>query len=87
MSKLKKLLESYTEFISIPWSHDIDPEQRIVFCVYNEADENRIRARSENSRLRPNKPSIAGICMMSLIFTPNGSSKKNMQRKSSRILL
>ncbi len=45
MSKLKKLLESYTEFISIPWSHDIDPEQRIVFCVYNEADENRIRAR------------------------------------------
>ena len=45
MTKLKKLLESYTEFISIPWSHNIDPEQRIVFCVYNEIDENRIRAK------------------------------------------
>jgi len=45
MTKLKKLLESYTEFISIPWTHNIDPEQRIVFCVYNEIDENRVRAK------------------------------------------
>ena len=45
MSKLRKLVESYGEFIRIPWNHDSNPEERVMFCVYDEQDELKIRIR------------------------------------------
>lgn len=45
MSKTKQLLQSYTKYISIPWRSDAAAAQRVIFCVYNENEELRLRAR------------------------------------------
>lgn len=44
MSKIKRLLASYKKHIAIPWRPDAAAAQRVIFCVYNEADELRLRA-------------------------------------------
>ena len=51
MTKIKRLLEVYEEFITIPWRHDTDPEQRILFCVYDEQDELRMRVKIDEFEL------------------------------------
>lgn len=45
MSKVKRLLRSYATFIDIPWRDDAAAAQRVIFCVYHETDELRMRAR------------------------------------------
>lgn len=44
-SKLKRLVENYARHIQVPWRDDAAALQRVIFCVYNEADELRLRAR------------------------------------------
>lgn len=43
MSRLKALLKSYANYIAVPWRQDAAPAQRVVFCVYHEQDERRLR--------------------------------------------
>lgn len=50
MSKVKKLVQSYGKFIAIPW-RDVAPAQRVIFCVYNEQEELRLRAKVEEFEL------------------------------------
>lgn len=45
MSKTRQLIESYETFIAVPWRDDAAPAQRVIFCVYPEYDELRLRAR------------------------------------------
>lgn len=45
MSKLQGLINSYAKYISIPWRSDAAAPQRVIFCVYNENDELRLRAK------------------------------------------
>ncbi len=45
MSKIKRLIDSYETFIGVPWRDDAAPAQRVIFCVYPEYDELRLRAR------------------------------------------
>ena len=45
MSKIKRLLQHYAAFISIPWRDDTPAEQRVIFCVYKEMDERALRAK------------------------------------------
>ena len=45
MSKIKRLIESYNKYIAIPWRSDAAAAQRVIFCVYNEYDELRLRAK------------------------------------------
>lgn len=44
MSKIKRLIESYSKFIAVPWRSDAAAAQRVIFCVYNEEDELQLRA-------------------------------------------
>ncbi|OQA13363.1 MAG: hypothetical protein BWY64_03662 [bacterium ADurb.Bin363] len=44
MSKIKRLLESYSKFIAVPWRDDAAAAQRVIFCVYSETDELHLRA-------------------------------------------
>ncbi|MBM4388087.1 MAG: DUF1788 domain-containing protein, partial [Deltaproteobacteria bacterium] len=44
-NKIKKLADSYGSYIAIPWRPDAAPLQRVIFCVYSEHDELRLRAR------------------------------------------
>ncbi len=44
MSRVRRLINSYSGFIAIPWRDDAASAQRVIFCVYNENDELKIRA-------------------------------------------
>lgn len=44
MSKTKQLLENYRAHIGIPWQTDRSAQQRVIFCVYPEYTELRLRA-------------------------------------------
>jgi hypothetical protein len=43
--KIKQLIKSYREYIFVPWKSDAAAAQRVIFCVYNEFDELRLRAK------------------------------------------
>lgn len=45
MSRIKRLIQLYSNYIAIPWREDAAPAQRVIFCVYNENEELRIRAK------------------------------------------
>ncbi len=45
MSKIKRLLQSYNDYISVPWRDDAAAAQRVVFCVYNETEERNLRVK------------------------------------------
>lgn len=49
MNRLERLRQSYAEFIAVPWA-DLAPAQRVIFCVYDEDDERRIRAGMDSFR-------------------------------------
>jgi len=44
MNRIKKLIESYSSFISVPWKEETAAEQRVIFCVYHMDDELRLRS-------------------------------------------
>ena len=44
MNKIERLVASYSRFIALPWRSDAASAQRVVFCVYPETEELRLRA-------------------------------------------
>lgn len=44
MSYAKRLLQAYSNFISIPWPKNLAASQRVVFCIYEPAEELKVRA-------------------------------------------
>lgn len=44
MNKIKRLAQSYGNYIRIPWREDAAAAQRVIFCVYDETEELRLRA-------------------------------------------
>lgn len=51
MSRLKRLLRSYAQYIAIPWRPEAAAAQRVIFCVYDEADELQMRAKIDEFEL------------------------------------
>jgi hypothetical protein len=51
VSKVKRLLNSWARFIEVPWRDDAAAPQRVVFCVYQETDELRLRAHIDEFEL------------------------------------
>ena len=44
MSKIKRLIQSYSRYIEVPWREDAAAAQRVIFCVYDETDQRRLLA-------------------------------------------
>jgi hypothetical protein len=55
VSRIDRLLGSYAKFIAVPWRTDAAAAQRVIFCVYNENDELRLRAKIEEFELETRK--------------------------------
>lgn len=51
MSRIKRLIQSYSRYISVPWRDDAAAAQRVIFCVYNETEELRVRAKIDEFEL------------------------------------
>ena len=45
MSRIKRLTQSYSKYVSVPWRDDAAAAQRVIFCVYHETEELRLRAK------------------------------------------
>lgn len=45
MSRVKRLIQSYSQYIAVPWRDDAAAAQRVIFCVYNETEERWLRAK------------------------------------------
>lgn len=45
MSRVKRLVQSYGKYISVPWRDDAAAAQRVIFCVYNQTEERWLRAK------------------------------------------
>lgn len=45
MSKVKRLVATYGKYIAVPWRPDAAAAQRVIFCVYNEVEELRLRSK------------------------------------------
>lgn len=50
-NKLKRLVDNYSSHIRVPWRDDAAALQRVIFCVYDETDELRLRARIDEFEL------------------------------------
>jgi hypothetical protein len=44
-------MQSYSKYIAIPWRSDAAAAQRVIFCVYHEQEELRLRARIDEFEL------------------------------------
>jgi hypothetical protein len=55
VSRIKQLLQSYSRYISIPWRQDAPAAQRVIFCVYNENEELRLRAKIDEFEIATRK--------------------------------
>lgn len=51
MSKIKRLLQSYSSFIAVPWRDDVAAPQRVIFCVYDKNDERALRTKIDEFEL------------------------------------
>lgn len=51
MNKIKGLMQSYAKFIAVPWRDDAAAAQRVIFCVYPETEELRLRAKIDEFEL------------------------------------
>lgn len=47
MGRIDTLAERYKRYIALPWQRDLAGAQRIIFVVYDKADERRLRARKD----------------------------------------
>jgi hypothetical protein len=50
VSKIKRLLQSYASHIQVPW-REVAAAQRVIFCVYPQADELRLRVKIDEFEL------------------------------------
>lgn len=51
MSRIKRLLQSYNKYISVPWRDDVAAAQRVIFCIYKETEERSLRAKLDEFEL------------------------------------
>ena len=51
MSRIKRLIQSYSSYIAVPWRDDAAAAQRVIFCIYDETEERRLRAKIDEFEL------------------------------------
>ncbi len=51
MSQVKSLLSSYASYVNLPWQRGLSSLEKVWFCLYNPANERRLRAHLGNFRL------------------------------------
>ena len=79
MSKIDVLLKNYEKEITIPW-RDAAAAQRVIFAVYPETDERRLRSKLANLKLLQKTLTTAGYIMISLTLLQNGCIVRSIQR-------
>ncbi len=62
MSKIKRLLQSYSKYIAIPWRDDAAAAQRVIFCVYDETDERALRAKVDEFEIATSQANHEWAC-------------------------
>ena len=50
-SRVAKLVSAYRQHLTVPWQADLAAIQRVIFAIYDKADELRLRANVEEFAL------------------------------------
>ncbi|MCH8474944.1 MAG: DUF1788 domain-containing protein [Opitutales bacterium] len=50
-NKVKRLADNFSNYVRVPWRDDAAALQRVIFCVYDENEELRLRARIDEFEL------------------------------------
>jgi hypothetical protein len=61
-SKVAKLVSAYRQHLTVPWQAGLAAIQRVIFAVYDKADELRLRANIDEFASPPSKPASSGCC-------------------------
>lgn len=56
VSRVKRLIQSYSKYIAVPWRDDAAAAQRVIFCVYNENEELRLRTKIDEFEIATKQP-------------------------------
>jgi hypothetical protein len=59
-TKVNKLLAAYRQQMGIPWQAGLAAIQRVIFAVYDKADELRLRAHIDEFALATQQPASSG---------------------------
>lgn len=60
MSRIKRLTQSYSKYIAVPWRDDAAAAQRVIFCVPGKRKNCGCEPRWMNSRLPPARQNMSG---------------------------
>ncbi len=55
MSRIEQLIQSYSKYVAVPWRDDAAAAQRVIFCIYHEKEELRLRAKVDEFELATRK--------------------------------
>lgn len=55
VNRVKRLIQSYSKYIAVPWRSNAAAAQRVIFCVYNQEDELRLRSRIDEFEIETRK--------------------------------
>ena len=64
-SKVAKLVSAYRQHLTVPWQAGLAAIQRVIFAVYDKADELRLRANVEEFALATQHRASSGCCSTS----------------------
>lgn len=69
MGRIDRLAERYKRHIALPWQKDLAGAQRVLFVVYDKADERRLRARMRQFEVATTEASHGWIeCDLTSVF-------------------
>ena len=86
MSKIDQLLKNYRRHISIPWQRAA-PAQRVIFCIYNENNERRLRLKIDEFELATRNRDTVGQFLTLLIPLQTGLQSSVMPLNTSGSLI
>lgn len=55
MTKIDRLKQAFSKHIHIPWRQDAAPEERVIFCVYDEREELHLRVHIDDFKIETEK--------------------------------
>ena len=83
-SKVAKLASAYRQHLSVPWQPGLAAIQRVIFAVYDKADELRLRANvGEFELLTHSKLARTGFCWISPTHFRSGWLRRSIATRTS----
>jgi hypothetical protein len=82
-SKVAKLVSAYRQHLTVPWQAGLAAIQRVIFAVYDKADELRLRANVEEFALATQQAGKQWLLLDVTNAFPNGWQRRSTATPTS----